>query len=80
MMRARDHAAVPDSNEGGMEMSWLVMLGIAVVFVALAVLPGIQPKGARPVERSKMISAARFVLFVAALLLAFFAFRARSGH
>ncbi len=47
-------------------MSWLALLGIAVVFTTIAALIGGQPDGARPVSGTRMMSAARVVLFLLA--------------
>lgn len=47
-------------------MSWIVLLGIAVVLVALAALTGIKPKGGRPVASTRLMGMARVVLLIAA--------------
>lgn len=45
-------------------MSWLALLGIAVVFTTIAALIGGQPDGARPVSGTRMMGAARVILFI----------------
>ncbi|HEX2252568.1 MAG TPA: hypothetical protein VHQ65_04810 [Thermoanaerobaculia bacterium] len=57
-------------------MSWLTLLIAAAVLVALAALTGIKPKGTRPVARTRMMTAARIVLLLIALVLAIAAFTA----
>ena len=52
---------------------------IALVLATLAALTGIQPKGSRPVAHTQLMGVARFVLVVAVLIVAYMAFRARSG-
>lgn len=49
-------------------MSWLAILGIVVVFVALFALTGIKPKGTRRVASTRLMGAARLVLLVIALI------------
>lgn len=44
-------------------MSWLVLLGIAVIFTALAALMGVQPKGAKEVTNTGLMTGARYALF-----------------
>ena len=60
-------------------MSWLALLGIAVVIVAAAAVTGIKPRGTRPVSNSRMMGMARIALFVIAGIILYLAFRARSG-
>lgn len=50
-------------------MSWIALLGIAVVLVAVAALTGIKPKGTRPVARTGLMTAARVVLLLGAAIL-----------
>jgi len=50
-------------------MSWLTLLLLAVVLVAFAAVTGLKPRGGRPVARTRLMSAARVVLLVIALLL-----------
>ena len=60
-------------------MSWLSLLGIAVVIVAIAAVTGIKPRGTRHVSSSRMMGMARIALFVIAGIILYMAFRARSG-
>lgn len=49
-------------------MSWILILGVVVVFVALFALTGIKPKGTRRVANTRMMTAARIVLGIIALI------------
>jgi hypothetical protein len=60
-------------------MSWLAWLVAALVLAAVAAITGLQPKGARPVAGTGLMTVARIVLLVLAVLVAYFAYRARSG-
>ena len=60
-------------------MTWLTWLVIVLVVATFAALTGIKPKGSRPVARTRLMGVARFVLVVVVLILAYMAFRARSG-
>ena len=51
-------------------MSWIYVLGIVAVVVALAALSGIKPEGTKPVARTRMMTAARIVLVLIGVLLA----------
>ena len=57
-------------------LTWLV---IVLLVATLAALTGIKPRGSRPVAHTRLMSVARFVLVVVVLILAYMAFRARSG-
>jgi hypothetical protein len=57
-------------------MSWLFLLGAAVVIAGIAAVLRLQPKGTRPVSNTKLMGVARFVLFAFALFLAYLAIRA----
>jgi uncharacterized membrane protein YozB (DUF420 family) len=59
-------------------MSWLWIVGIAVVVIAVVSVLGAQPKGGRPVDRTQLMGVARFVLIIAGLIIGFLVFRARS--
>ncbi|MDD5565225.1 MAG: hypothetical protein PHQ91_16035 [Thermoanaerobaculaceae bacterium] len=59
-------------------MNWLVLLTLAVIIAAVAAITGIKAKGTRPVAHTSMMGMARFFLVVLALILAYFAFRART--
>jgi hypothetical protein len=58
-------------------MNWLVLLGIAVVIVAVAAVTGIKPKGTRHVAHSRMMGMGRIALVILAVIVAYVAFRAR---
>ena len=60
-------------------MTWFVWLGIAVVIAVVAAVTGIQPKGTRSVERSRLMGMGRLALLVIVVVFAYMAFRARSG-
>jgi len=60
-------------------VTWLTWLVIVLVVATFAALTGIKPKGSRPVARTRLMGVARFVLVVVVLILAYIAFRARSG-
>lgn len=57
-------------------MSWIVLLGIAVVIVAIAAVTGIKPKGSRPVAHTRMMGVGRVVLLIVAAIFAWLAWRA----
>ncbi len=60
-------------------MTWLSWLIIALLVATFAAVTGIKPKGSRPVAHTRLMGVARFVLVVLALIVAYLAFRARSG-
>ena len=60
-------------------MTWLAWLIVAMLLAAAAAVSGLQPKGARPVGRTGLMTVARIVLLVMAALVAYFAYRGRSG-
>lgn len=49
-------------------MSWIVILGIVVVAIALVVLSGIRVKGGRPAGRTHLMTAARICLGILLLI------------
>ena len=55
-------------------MTWLALLTIAGVLVALVALTGARPKGGRPVERTQLMTVGRIVVLITALVLAYVAF------
>ena len=57
-------------------MSWMVLLGIAVVIVAVAAVTGIKPKGSRPVAHTRMMGVGRVMLLIVAAIFAWLAWRA----
>jgi len=60
-------------------VNWLVLLGLAVVIVAIAAVTGIKPKGTRSVSHSRMMGMGRLALLAIVIILAYVMFRARSG-
>ena len=60
-------------------MTWLGWLTLAVLIAAVAAITGIKPKGTRHVARTQLMGAARLVLVVVVVIVAYFAFRSRSG-
>ncbi len=60
-------------------VTWLTWLLIALLVAVFAALTGIKPKDSRPVARTRLMSVARLVLAVMVLIVAYLAFRARSG-
>ena len=59
------------------DMNWLTALWIVALIAALAAITGIKPSGTRPVARTGLMSAARVVLGLIALVIAYFAYNAR---
>jgi hypothetical protein len=49
-------------------MSWIVILGIVVVAIALVTLSGIRIKGGRPAGRTHVMTAARICLGILVLI------------
>lgn len=49
-------------------MSLVVLLGLAVFFVLLAALTGIKPSGTKPVASTRLMTAARIVLVLMAVI------------
>jgi hypothetical protein len=60
-------------------MTWLTWLLVVLLIATFAALTGIQPKGSRPVAHTRLMGVARVILVVGALIVAYMAFRARSG-
>jgi hypothetical protein len=60
-------------------MTWLGWLIVAVLITAVAAVTGIKPRGTRHVARTGMMGAARFVLVIVMLIIAYVVYRARSG-
>lgn len=60
-------------------MTWLALLGIAVLITAIAAVTGIKARGTRPVARTGLMGMARLALAVFVLILLYLAYRARSG-
>ena len=60
-------------------MSWIVWLGLAVLIAGVAAVTGIKPKGTRHVAHSRMMGMGRIALVIIAVIVAYVAYRARSG-
>jgi len=60
-------------------VNWLVLLGVAVLIVAVAAVTGIKPKGTRPVSHSRMMGMGRLALLAIVIILIYVAFRAHAG-
>lgn len=60
-------------------MNWLLWLVVAALIAAVAAVTGLQPKGARPIAHTSMMGVARIVLLALAIIVAYLAYRARSG-
>ena len=60
-------------------MNWLAWLGLAVLITAVAAITGIKPKGTRHVAHTRLMGGARLALLALVIILAYLAFRARSG-
>jgi hypothetical protein len=59
-------------------MTWLVWLVFAVIVAAIAAVTGIVPRGGRPVARTGLMTAARFVLLIVVAIFAYMAYTART--
>jgi len=55
-------------------LTWLALLAIVGVLVALVALTGARPKGGRPVARTQLMTVGRIVVLITALVLAYVAF------
>lgn len=60
-------------------MTWLTWLLVVAVIVAIAAVTGFKPKGTRHVARTRLMGGARLVLIVIVIIIAYLAYRARSG-
>jgi hypothetical protein len=60
-------------------MSWIGWIGLAALIAAIAAVTGIKPRGARPVARTSLMGGARLVLVALVIILAYVAYRVRSG-
>ena len=58
-------------------MSWFVWLGLALLIAVVAAVTGIKPKGTRHVAHTRLMGAARLVLLVLVIILAYLALQAR---
>ena len=60
-------------------MSWLAILGLVLLIAVVAAVTGIKPKGTRHVARTRLMGGARLALLAIVIIIAYLAFRARSG-
>ncbi len=60
-------------------MSWLALLGLAVIITAVAAVTGIKARGTRPVAHTRLMGGARLALVLFVLVLLYLAYRARTG-
>ena len=60
-------------------VTWLTWLLVVLLVATFAAVTGIKPNGSRPVAHTRLMGVARFVLVVMVLIVAYMAFRARSG-
>jgi hypothetical protein len=58
-------------------MNWLTALWIVAFIAGIAAVTGIKPRGTRPVARTGLMSVARVVLGLMALVVAYYAYHAR---
>ena len=58
-------------------MNWLVVLGMAVVLVAVAAVTGAKAKGTRHVSHTRMMGVGRVMLVILAVILGLVAFHLR---
>ena len=59
-------------------MNPLLLLTIVVIVVAVAAITRLQPRGGRPAGQTRLMSIARGVLILAALVIAYLVFRGRA--
>ena len=62
---------------GANDMTWLTALWIAAFIAAIAAVTGFKPEGTRHVAHTGLMSAARVVLGLMALAVAYYAYQAR---
>ena len=60
-------------------MSWLALLAVVLLIAVVAAVTGIKPKGTRHVARTRLMGGARLALLAIVIIIAYLAFRARSG-
>lgn len=60
-------------------MTWLSWLLLVALLTAAAAVTGIKAQGTRRVAGTQMMGAARFVLVIMAMIVAYAVYRARSG-
>jgi hypothetical protein len=49
-------------------MHWIYMVGLIVIVAALAALSGAKPSGTKPVARTRLMQASRWILLVIGLV------------
>ena len=69
----------PECAIGRGMVTWLTILTLAVIIAALAAITGAKPNGTRPVAGTHLMGAARVVLFLAIILVVYFAIKAYNG-
>lgn len=60
-------------------MSWLAILGVVLLIAVVAAVTGIKPKGTRHVASTRLMGGARLALLAIVIIIAYLAWRARSG-
>ena len=60
-------------------MSWLAVLAVVLLIAVVAAVTGIKPKGTRHVAHTRLMGGARLALLAIVIIIAYLAFRARSG-
>jgi hypothetical protein len=60
-------------------MSSLFWLALALLVTVVAAVTGLQPKGTRPVSRTRLMGMGRLALAVLVIIFAYLAYRARAG-
>lgn len=60
-------------------MTWLTWLLLAMLIAVVAAVTGIKARGTRHVSSTRMMGAARVVLFVIVVIIAYAVYRARTG-
>lgn len=60
-------------------MTWLTWLLLAALLAAAAAVTGMKPKGVRHVANTRLMGVARIALLVMAAIIAYAAYRTRSG-
>lgn len=51
-------------------MSWIYLLGIVVIGIAVFAVTGVQPKEGRPAPNTRLMSAARVIVVIMVVLVA----------
>ena len=60
-------------------VTWLTWLLLAVIIAAVAAVTGVKAKGTRHVAGTRLMGVGRIVLLIIAAIIAYAAYRARSG-